>query len=131
MTLSDEDYAASVISGSAWNAGYEDDDGHDARQPVQPQDVPVSAGARAKQRDPGQKTLWDCLDSVPLQGFKRPSAHGRDKGMPSLKKAKVAPTRDERTTTGTGAAEGGSARARRGAVASMPPPLSTSLVLLA
>ena len=115
--LSEEDHAAAVISRSAWNAGYEDDDVPEGRKPLQQPRAPVSAGART---NPGQKTLWDCLDSVPVQGFKRPNANGRDKL--NSKKAKVVHTMDERIATGTSSTRGSSTSTR----SSMPPPLSTS-----
>ena len=121
MNLSDEEYAAAVISKSAWNAGYEEDEESDGRKPQQPQQpqqrAPVSAGKNANP-NPGQQTLWDCLNSAPVQGFKRPNAHGHDK-LPNSKRAKVEHTRDERISSTTNSANVSTSTHR----ASMPRPL--------
>ncbi|KAG8214332.1 P-loop containing nucleoside triphosphate hydrolase protein [Butyriboletus roseoflavus] len=120
--LSDEEYAAAVISKSAWNTGYEDDEDSERRKPQQQQRAPVSAGASANAPNPGQMTLWDCLDSAPVQGFKRPNAHGHDKlGLPNSKRAKM----EDRTTKGTISTNNASTSTSTGARASMPRPLVT------
>ncbi|KAH0826214.1 P-loop containing nucleoside triphosphate hydrolase protein [Lanmaoa asiatica] len=127
--LSDDNYAAAVISMSAWNAGYEDDEDSEGRnlqqqqpQPQQRQHVPMSAGTSVNALNPGQMTLWDCLNSAPIQGFKRPNGHGRDKQvLPNSKRTKIERAKDERTTSGTGSTSSASTSAR----GSMPPPLVT------
>jgi hypothetical protein len=55
--LSDEDYAALAISRSAWNFGYEEDEGPEGQKPQQQQHVPVSAGGNANATHAGQQTL--------------------------------------------------------------------------
>ncbi|KAI9568465.1 P-loop containing nucleoside triphosphate hydrolase protein [Boletus coccyginus] len=121
--LSDEDYAAAATSRSAWNDGYEEDDECDGRKPQpQQQRAPVSAGANVNAANAGQQTLWDCLNSAPVQGFKRPNAHGRDKSvLPNSKRSKVEHAANERTTTGTSSTNSTRTNTR----ASMPRPLVT------
>ena len=125
--LSDEDYAAVVLSKAAWNAGYEEDDESDGRKPQQQhqqqqQRAPVSAGTKVA--DPGQQTLWDCLNSAPAQGFKRPNAHGRDKlVLPDSKRAKVGHAAGERSTTSAGSTSGAKTHTNTIASGTMPPPL--------
>jgi len=125
--LSDEDNAAATISKSAWNDGYEEDDESDGRKPQQR--APVSAGANANAANPGQQTLWDCLNSAPVQGFKRPNAHGRDKSvLPNLKRSKVEHATNERTTMGTGSTNG--TKTSTSTCASMPRPLGKPVAQL-
>ena len=122
MNLSDEDYAATAISRSAWNVGYEEDEESEGPKPQQQQRAPVSAGGNENPTNAGQQTLWDCLNPPPVQGFKRPTAHGRDKlVLPNSKRAKVEHAKDERTATGAGLSN--SARTSTSACASMPRPL--------
>jgi hypothetical protein len=105
--LSDEDHAASAISRSGWNVGYEEDEEFEGQKPRQQQRAPMSAGGNANATHAGQQTLWDCLHSAPAQGFKRPNAHGRDKlVLPDSKRAKV---EHERTATGIGSSSSVSA----------------------
>lgn len=122
--LSDEDYAKNVISGSTWNAGYEDDEGSEGQKPQLRQPAPVSAGAHTKALNRDQMTLRECLESVPLQGFKRPNANGQDKVvLRNSKRAKVEQPKDEPATKGSGTSTN-----TTGCLI-MPPPLGTSVVL--
>ena len=128
--LSDEDYAAAAISKSAWNVGYEEDEESEGQKPQQQQRAPVSAGGNTNTTNPGQQTLWDCLSSLPVQGFKRPNAHGRDKlVLPNSKKAKVEHATGEWTATGTGSSN--SARTSTSACASLPRPLGKPVARVA
>ncbi|KAG9309156.1 hypothetical protein JVU11DRAFT_10866 [Chiua virens] len=125
--LSEEDYAATAISKSAWNPGYEDAESDKQKAQPQAQRTSISEGAKANTPDPGQKTLWDCLNSVPVQGFKRPNAHGRDKLVlpPNAKKAKVEHIKDDKTSVGTNSS-GSTSKSISAAYSSMPPPLVTT-----
>lgn len=128
--LSDEEHAAAVISMSAWNTGYEDDEDFERRNPQQQQRrAPVSAGASTNAPNPGQMTLWDCLNSAPVQGFKRPNAHGQGKlALPDSKRAKKEHAKDERTTKGIMSTHSASTRtSSTGVRADMPPPLGKPL----
>lgn len=130
--LSEEDCAAAVISTSAWNSGYEDEEDSEGRGPQQQQRAPLSAGASVNGLNPGQMTLWDCLNPAPAQGFKRPNAHGRDKSASHhLKRAKIEHGEDGRTTKGTSSTNSASTSTSARPRASMPPPLGKSVTLLA